>query len=73
MKIQICNKRLEELIKLAEFHGAFMVSLCALNFLFCIVAIFGNVLVITALWKASSVPESLKRLFLSLAVSDLAV
>ena len=50
-----------------------MVSLCTLNFLFCIVAIFGNVLVITALWRASSVPESLKRLFLSLAVSDLAV
>lgn len=50
-----------------------MVSLCALNFLFCIVAIFGNLLVIIALWKASSVPESLKRLFLSLAVSDLAV
>ena len=48
-----------------------MVSLCALNFLFCIVAIFGNVLVITALWKASSVPESLKRLFLSLAVQPM--
>ena len=36
-------------------------------------AILANLLVICALWKASSIPASLKLLFLSLAFSDLAV
>ena len=36
-------------------------------------ATFGNILVIRALWKASSIPANIKKLFLSLAVSDLAV
>lgn len=73
MNIEICNKRLEELIKLAEFQAGFLLSLCTLNFVFCIMAILGNLLVIGALWKASLIPDSLKKLFLSLAASDLAV
>ena len=73
MTIQICNKRLQELIKLVQLQEGFMLFLCTLNFVFCIVAILGNLLVIFALWKALSIPDSLKRLFLSLAVSDLAV
>ena len=36
-------------------------------------AAFGNILVIRALWKASSIPANIKMFFLSLAVSDLAV
>ena len=36
-------------------------------------ATFGNILVIRALWKASSIPANIKKLFLSLAFSDLAV
>ena len=36
-------------------------------------AAFGNRHVIRALWKASSIPANLKKLFLSLASSDLAM
>ena len=73
MVIQICNQRLKELTKLAELQKGFMLSLCTLNFVFCITAILGNLLVIHALWKVSLIPDSLKKLFLSLAFSDLAV
>ena len=73
MAIDICNKRLEELIKLAEFQNRFLLSLCVLNFTFCIVAIIGNLLVIRALWKATTMSPALKAMFLNLAFSDLAV
>ena len=36
-------------------------------------ATLGNLVVIRALWKASSIPATIKKLFLSLAFSDLAV
>ena len=73
MFIEICNKRLEELVKLAEFQNRFLLTLCVLNFVFCIVAILGNLLVIRALWKARMMNATLKAIFLSLAFSDLAV
>ena len=73
MVIHICTKRLEELTRLAKLHQGFMLSLCTLNFVFCLTAIVGNLLVIRAVWKASLIPSSLKKLFLSLAFSDLAV
>ena len=50
-----------------------MLALCALNFIFSLVAALGNLLVIRALWKASSIPANLKKLFESLAFSDLTV
>ena len=40
---------------------------------FSLVATLGNILAIRALWKASSMPTKMKKFFLSLAVSDLAV
>ena len=73
MAVQICSTRLEELIKLAEFQNRFLLSLCVLNFVFCIVAILGNLLVIRALWKATLMSPTLKAMFMSLAFSDLAV
>lgn len=73
MDVPICNKRLEELTQLAKFHEGFLMSLCVLNFVFCLTAIVGNLLLIQALWQASLMPESLRKLFLSLAFSDLAV
>ena len=72
MVINICNRRLQELVKLAELQNRFLLSLCILNFIFCIVAILGNLLVIRALWKAS-MPPTLKAMFLNLAFSDLSV
>ena len=56
-----------------QFHGTAVYSLCVLNFIFSSVAAFGNILVIPALRKASSMPANIKKFFLSLAVSDLAV
>ena len=47
-------------------------SICVLNALFSFVATIGNLLVIRAPWKASSVTSTLK-MFLSLAFCDLAV
>ena len=73
MSIEICNKRLEELVKLAEFQNRFLLSLCVLNFVFCIVAILGNLLVIRAVWKATMMSSTLKAMFMSLAFSDLVV
>lgn len=73
MAIKICSKRLEELVKLAELQNPFLISLCVLNFVFCIVAILGNLLVIRAVWKATIISATLKATFLSLAFSDLGV
>ena len=50
-----------------------MLVFSVLNLTFSVVATLGNLLVIRALWKASSIPGTLKNLFLSQAVSDLAV
>ena len=50
-----------------------MLFISVLHLLFSIVATLGNLLVIRALWKASSIPATLKKLFLSLAFSDLAI
>ena len=36
-------------------------------------AVLGNLLVVRALWKALSIPDTVKKLFLSLAFSDLVV
>ena len=72
MYINICVTRLKELVRLAEHQNHFLLSLCVLNFIFCIVAILGNLLVIRALLKAS-MPATLKAMFLSLAFSDLSV
>ena len=60
-------------IRLLHHEEAFILTLCVLNLVFSLVAILANLLVIRALWKASSVPASLKMLFLSLPFSDLAV
>ncbi|XP_078364172.1 adenosine receptor A3-like [Oculina patagonica] len=73
MVAQFCTQRLEANAKLVHFHETFLKVYCAANLVFSCAAIFGNVLVIRALWKASSIPPTLKKLFLSLAVSDLAV
>ena len=50
-----------------------MLIFCVLNLVFSLVATLRNLVVIRALCKASSIPATLKKLFLSLAVSDFAV
>ena len=73
MELQFCQTRLKELTQLVHLHGNVMLSFCVLNLVFSFVAVLGNFLVIHALWKASLLPPTIKTLFLSLAISDLAV
>ena len=73
MVSQFCIARLNESVQLVRFYRVFITSICVLNLVFSLVATIGNVLVIGALRKASSIPPNVKTLFLSLASSDLAV
>ena len=73
MSAQLCAKQLNEYVKLVQFQKDFMLTLCVLHFVFSPVAALGNLPVIRALWKASSIPANVRKLFLSLAFSDLAV
>ena len=68
-----CDNKLEDYQNLLHLHETFLMAFCVLNLCFCFFATVGNLLVIRALWKASSIPANLKNLFLSLAFSDLAV
>ncbi|XP_022809191.1 melanocyte-stimulating hormone receptor-like [Stylophora pistillata] len=73
MATELCVQKVEEYRKLIRHNGKFMLTFCILNLLFPLVAVLGNFLVICALWKSSLIPANLKKLFLSLAVSDVAV
>lgn len=73
MNAAFCSKKLEELTEVVQSQPAFTLTMIVFNLLVSPLTIFGNVLVILALWKASQIPDNLKRLFLNLAFSDLAV
>ena len=73
MANQLCNQRIEEYKQLFYLRRPFTLFLCVSNLSFSIVTTTANILVISALWKSSSIPATLKKLFLSLAFSDLAV
>ena len=74
MAEQTCTARfLDYWIKLVSHRRSFFLGFCVLNFVFSLVATLGNLLVIRALMKNSTIPATVKKLFLSLAFSDLAV
>ena len=73
MVAPFCTQKLEANAKLVQFNEPFVIVFCVINLSFSFTAIFGNLLSIHALWKATSIPATLKKMFLSLAVSDLAV
>ena len=73
MAEQYCNRKLEGLLHLVRYRRTFFFSLCVSNLAFSLVTSLGNLLLIRALFKASSIPANEKKLFLSLAFSDLAV
>ena len=73
MVAEFCSKKLEELVALIQFRPVITLCICVMNILFSFVATIGNLLVIRALWKASSITATLKKMFLSLAFCDLAV
>ena len=70
---EFCGYYLKGLGLLVQFHRTTLLALCVLHFILSFVATFENILVIHALWKASSIPDNIKKFLLSLAVSDLAV
>ena len=73
MTEQYCNRTLEGFLQLARYRETFFFSLCVWDFAFYLVTSLGNILVIRALFKASSITANVKKLFLSLAFSDLGV
>lgn len=73
MVAQLCEYKLQEEVNLVLLKETFMTSICLMNIVSSLVTIVGNLLVIPALWKSSSLTMSMKVLFLNLAVSDLAV
>ena len=70
MAEQNCNRFLDYSVKLVSHRRSFSHCFCVLNFAFSLVATLGNLLVICALMK---IQNTVKKLFLSLAFSDLAV
>ena len=73
MADQFCAHLQEKEEQLARYHGTSLLTFNVLDFIFSLVASVGNLLVIYAMWKASSIPTNVKSLFLSLAFTDLAV
>ena len=72
MASKFCTGTLKILSDLVQFHSAFMLAgYCIFNLVFSVVAVLGNLLVIHALWKSSSIPATVKKLFLSLALPQL--
>ena len=70
MAEQFCNQTLEGFLQLARYRETFFFSLWVSNFVFSLVTSLGNILVIRALLKASSMTANVKKLFLNLAFSD---
>ena len=73
MAEQKCTLFLDFCITLVSHRRSFFLGFCVLNFVFSLVATLGNLLAIRALMKTSTIPATVKKLFLSLAFSDLAV
>ena len=73
MAEQNCTRFLDYWIKLVSYGRGFFLGFYVLNFVFSLVATLGNFLVIRALMKTSTIPATVKKMFLSLAFSDLAV
>ena len=73
MAEQVCTRLLDYSVKLVSYRRSFSLGFSVLNFVFSLVATLGNLLVIRALMKNSTIPATVKKLFLSLAFSDLAV
>lgn len=73
MSAHSCSRLLDQFVRLLRADKEFALGLCVLHALFSPLAALANLLVIDALWKASSIPANAKKMFLSLAVSDIAV
>ena len=73
MAEEYCSKVLDSFVKLVHHRRSSILAFCVLHFTFSLVATLGNLLVIRALIKASTIPANVRKMFISLAFSDLAV
>lgn len=73
MTEQFCTAKLHEFEPFVLQKRDSMLAFCILHLAFSNVATLGNLLVIRALFNASSIPANVKKLFLSLAFPDLTV
>ena len=73
MAEQYCCQVLDSVLKLVRHSRSSILAFCVLHFTFSLVATLGNLLVIRALIKASTIPANVRKMFISLAFSDLAV
>ena len=73
MAAEVCDQSQQELRKLFHHHEEIMLTKVVLDLINAVVAFLGNLLVLRALWKASSIRGNLKKLFISLSFSDIAV
>ena len=73
MAEQYCSQELDSVLKLVRHSRSSILAFCVLHFTFSLVATLGNLLVIRALIKASTIPANVRKMFISLAFSDLAV
>ena len=73
MAEEYCSQVLDTFSKLVHHSRSSILAFCVSHFTFFLVATLGNRLVIRALIKASTIPANVKKLFLSLVFSDLAV
>ena len=72
MASKFCVEELSEQLSLVDSHRSFIEAFCILNLTFALIAALENLLVFHALWKSSTIPATVKKLFLSLVVSDFA-
>ena len=68
-----CSQMLDQFLKLVHHSRSCILAFCVSHFTFSLVATLGNLLVIRALIKASTIPANVRKMFISLAFSDLAV
>ena len=73
MAEQYYTQRLDSWLKLVHHSKSSILAFCVSHFTFCLVATPRNLLVVRALIKPSTIPANVKKLFLSLSFSDLAV
>ena len=73
MAEQYCSQILDSFLKLVHHSRSSIPAFCVSHFTFSVVATLGNLLVIRALIKASTIPANVRKMFISLAFSDLAV
>ena len=70
---EFCRRNLESMRGLVNLRGTFFHAMCVLNITFAIVAALGDILMTFSLWKASSIPKIVNKIFLNMALSDHAV